>query len=509
MKVNPLLLTILMFCLCQGISMAQNQPLLVAHKGASRLAPENTLSSGAKAVEMGADFLEIDVRRSSDGIYFAFDDETLDRTTNGIGKFSDQEASYLMSLDAGAWFRHSFQGERIPKIEGIINKFRESEVKFYFDFKEGNVAEFVEKLKSWSLTREQCLLSFNSFEQIEEYLILDAGYPLSIKINRDITLDEIYNNLAPDFIELEIGKISENIILKAHKKGIKVMGSVAGKQGSAMLSLLEEGVDAMMVDNLEAFSQLVRDKNAFPQPYLIAHRGGVVEDLFEEYDPASLDEAERRGYKMMEVDVRESKDGVLFVHHDGTFKRIYGDERVTTAVSWNEIKDFRSLKAGFSPMTLEEYIRKCNGRFDFMIDVKSVNKTPEFYHKLKQILEGNNMMSNLIFLDKEARKYFWGVARFGVRVRELPEIYEKFLKGEDVASNYYLFDHGMELTALSIKLAQKMHLEVIPSVNIGHYKLEHHMTGAERDIQYCRAMGVTAFQIDSDYDRFFESEPGL
>ena len=156
-------------------------------------------------------------------------------------------------------------------------------------------------------------------------------------------------------------------------------------------------------------------------------------------------------------------------------------------------------------MTFDEYTSLCKERFDFMIDVKSANRTPEYYEKVRSVLEKHDMMKSLIFLDQEARKYFRGDARFGVRVRELSDIYTKFLKGENVASNYYLFDHGMELTALAIKMAQLMHMEVIPSVNIGLYKLENHITGAERDIKYCRALGVTAFQIDSDYDTFFKS----
>jgi glycerophosphoryl diester phosphodiesterase len=71
----------------------------------------------------------------------------------------------------------------------------------------------------------------------------------------------------------------------------------------------------------------------------IAHRGGVVSEQLAENSPSSLEEAIKRGFWMIEVDVRESKDGKLVVHHDPDFKRYYGVERNVADLSWAEIEN--------------------------------------------------------------------------------------------------------------------------------------------------------------------------
>lgn len=89
---------------------------IIAHRGASNVAPENTLSAVQKALEFGADMIEIDVHLSKDGQLVVLHDETLERTTNGIGKVSDYTLDELKLLDAGSWFNKGFEGEEIPTL---------------------------------------------------------------------------------------------------------------------------------------------------------------------------------------------------------------------------------------------------------------------------------------------------------------------------------------------------------------------------------------------------------
>ncbi|AWW30223.1 hypothetical protein DN752_08855 [Echinicola strongylocentroti] len=477
---------------------------LVVHRGGNRHAPENTLAAAEAAKKMGADYLEMDVRQSKDGVYYNMHDESVDRTTDGIGKLADLTSGYIEQLDAGSWYRHGFKDEHVPAIEELVGLYKDSRMKLYVDFKAGDIADFVTKAKAWGVTSENSFFYFGDWEMAKEFVALDTGLPLKIKVGKEDDFDSLYQAFHPEIIEVEPANVSKELIDKAHAKGVKVMGWIAQDQRKAYLDLLQYDIDMMNLDNPDVFASLLQNSKALPDPYLIAHRGGVVEELYEEYDPQGLEEAYKRGYGMVEVDVCETLDGVLFVHHDRDFKRVYGVDKEVTEVTWDELKHYRSLRAGFSPMTFDEYAALCEGRFDLMVDVKSVNKTPAYYEKLRAVLEKHGLMENLIFLDREARRYFWGEARFGVRVRELPEIVNRYQRAEDVACHFFLFDHGTELTAQSIRMAQKMYMEVIPSVNIGHYKLEFHKTGAGRDIKYNRSMGVTSFQIDSDYDMFFK-----
>lgn len=76
---------------------------VVAHRGASGYAPENTFAAFDKAVQMGADYIELDVHRSKDGELVVIHDSTVDRTTDGSGKVGELTVEELNALDAGSW----------------------------------------------------------------------------------------------------------------------------------------------------------------------------------------------------------------------------------------------------------------------------------------------------------------------------------------------------------------------------------------------------------------------
>ncbi len=90
---------------------------VVAHRGASAYEPENTLRSVRRALEIGADAVEIDVRLSADGVPVVIHDETVDRTTDGTGRVAEMTLDDLRRLDAG-------QGEGIPTLEEILDEVR-------------------------------------------------------------------------------------------------------------------------------------------------------------------------------------------------------------------------------------------------------------------------------------------------------------------------------------------------------------------------------------------------
>jgi glycerophosphoryl diester phosphodiesterase len=238
---------------------------------------------------------------------------------------------------------------------------------------------------------------------------------------------------------------------------------------------------------------------------LIAHRGGIVEGVYNEFDPRSIQAAIDSGYYMLEIDVRESKDGVLFVHHDDDFGRFFNNIQQANELTWEEIQNLRSDKGDYHPLSFKKVAQMCSGKIKMMIDVKSRPPSPEYFEKLGKIMEKHNLLSESYFINKEARKYFWGKAKFEFRVNETLEIKKQIDLGLDVSSNYFLFDHGNRLTAEAVKFCQTNNISVVASVNIGHYKFENHHDGAQRDIEYWKACGVTEFQIDSEYDQWISN----
>ena len=91
-------------------------PLVIAHRGGAGTAPENTLAAFIQAVEVGADYFELDVMISSDDSLMIIHDATVDRTTDGTGTVASMTYQQLRQLDAGSWFGPEFAGERIPTL---------------------------------------------------------------------------------------------------------------------------------------------------------------------------------------------------------------------------------------------------------------------------------------------------------------------------------------------------------------------------------------------------------
>jgi glycerophosphoryl diester phosphodiesterase len=100
--------------------MKRNDVLIVAHRGSSGSAPENTLAAFRQAIADGADGIELDVRLTKDGELIVLHDQRVNRTTNGRGKVWQLSCSAMQHLDAGSWYAKTFSGERIPTLREVL-----------------------------------------------------------------------------------------------------------------------------------------------------------------------------------------------------------------------------------------------------------------------------------------------------------------------------------------------------------------------------------------------------
>ncbi len=96
-------------------------PLIIAHRGGRRWAPENTMIAFRKSVDLGIDGIELDIHRCSTGELVVIHDEDVQRTTNGVGLVGDISYPELQRLDAGSWFDKEFAGERIPQLADVLD----------------------------------------------------------------------------------------------------------------------------------------------------------------------------------------------------------------------------------------------------------------------------------------------------------------------------------------------------------------------------------------------------
>ena len=232
---------------------------------------------------------------------------------------------------------------------------------------------------------------------------------------------------------------------------------------------------------------------------LIAHRGGVVDEGRIENNLPAIEEAIRRGYAMLEVDIRESKDGHLVVHHDANFRRFYGDERKVADLTWAEMKELSSTPGNLRPLDFEEFANACKGKIKLMLDTKGPDHSEDFFVEMERILKESDLLSTaLVIGTQQSQDFLQGKAKVSVNRTELEAA---IAAGEDASERYFLFEHG-DMSDETVALAQKHGVLIVPSVNVFHYPAKEHMQRAEADIMRLKALGIRHFQIDSVYEHF-------
>jgi glycerophosphoryl diester phosphodiesterase len=134
---------------------------IIAHRGGSGYAPENTMATFQLAIEQGADGIELDVMLSKDGRLVVFHDDTVDRTTNGTGRVKDMTLAQLQSLDAG-------MGEKIPTLEEVLKTYGGQfliiiDLRNYATPFDGLARGVAELLSSNGFSRSVIVSTFNPF----------------------------------------------------------------------------------------------------------------------------------------------------------------------------------------------------------------------------------------------------------------------------------------------------------------------------------------------------------
>ncbi|MFM9443934.1 glycerophosphodiester phosphodiesterase [Streptomyces acidiscabies] len=160
---------------------ARPAPVVVAHRGASAQAPENTLAAVDKAAEMEVAWVENDVQRTKDGELVVIHDDTLRRTTNAAKifpgrapwKVKDFTAAEIAQLDAGSWFGPAFAGQRVPTLKQFVNRLDTHRQKLLLEIKNPQLYPGIEQqiikvlgnegwLDPWHLTSRLIVQSFDA-----------------------------------------------------------------------------------------------------------------------------------------------------------------------------------------------------------------------------------------------------------------------------------------------------------------------------------------------------------
>ncbi len=159
-------------------------PLIIGHRGASALAPENTLAAFRRAIEDGADGIEFDVRLAKDGVAVVIHDATLERTGSVRSRVSQLTATELSTIDVGSWFGSkerstNFAGENVPRLQQLFDLYSDNDGLLYLEMKEepgaGNdLAAEVVRMIQLSQMRDRIIVECFDLSLIERVKQIDS-----------------------------------------------------------------------------------------------------------------------------------------------------------------------------------------------------------------------------------------------------------------------------------------------------------------------------------------------
>jgi glycerophosphoryl diester phosphodiesterase len=144
-----------------------DRPIVMAHRGARAVAPENTLAAFEAAAALQADGVELDVTRCATGEIVVMHDDTVDRTTNGSGPVATLPFYALRELDAGAWFDARFAGQQVPLLSEVLDLVGDTEMRVNIEIKgqarrgDGIEEEIAELVRQRHQTGQIIISSFN------------------------------------------------------------------------------------------------------------------------------------------------------------------------------------------------------------------------------------------------------------------------------------------------------------------------------------------------------------
>ncbi len=133
----------------------------IAHRGASMIAPENTLAAFNKAIEIGVDAIELDLHGTVDGEVVVIHDSSLDRTTNLRGSVNQTTLETIKQADAGSWFNQQFAGEPVPTLAEVLECITD-ETMAVLEIKDSTISEaVVEKVREMNVLERIVIISFH------------------------------------------------------------------------------------------------------------------------------------------------------------------------------------------------------------------------------------------------------------------------------------------------------------------------------------------------------------
>jgi glycerophosphoryl diester phosphodiesterase len=244
-----------------------SMPRVIAHRGFSGRAPENTLIAFQRAIDARADMVELDVLLSGDGEVVVIHDETLDRTTSGSGPVLSQDLEALRRLDAGSWFDPSFAGERLPILAEVLDQLRgrillnvEIKAGLSMDTQAILVPKLADQVLRRDMTQQVMVSSFDPRALVRLRAVapeIQRASLYSRQVHHGLRPNQVTAQVAACAFHVGADQLDDEMLRDAAAHDLPVaVYTVNDRQ--AMAFWIEKGVSAIFTDRPDVMVDLVR-----------------------------------------------------------------------------------------------------------------------------------------------------------------------------------------------------------------------------------------------------------
>ena len=234
---------------------------ITAHRGASLQAPENTLAAFQQAMDDFADYIELDVQMTSDGVLVIMHDDNTLRTTGVDNKISNMTLAEVKRLDAGSWFSEEFAGEKVPTLEEVL-ELTNGRIKINIEIKAGadgitiarKVAELVEEYHA----ENQCVVT--SFDHSTLIKVKQCNENIRVGYILSVAYGSFYQMEDVDFFSMNASFLTKRTVDAIHNSGKEVYAWTVNNE-DAIRNLTNKGVDNIITDNPVLAAETVYSRN--------------------------------------------------------------------------------------------------------------------------------------------------------------------------------------------------------------------------------------------------------
>lgn len=316
---------------------------VVAHRGQTVSAPENTIPALADTIEAGFEWAEIDIRLTRDKQHVLLHDSTLDKTTDGSGPVREKTLAEVRELDAGSWFANRYGGTKVPTFPEVLD-FCKGKINLNLDCKDADAALLVRQIREAEMERQ--VVVFGSTELLAEVRRLsEDDIPIQTGYDPKVSVAEWVKEHRPAAVEIRANRITPEMVKAFHEADVFVQAQALGERDTPEVwrSCIAMGVDWLITDRgHRLLATYFHDTAGGERPVKVtAHRG--AKQFAPENTLAAYREAVELGVDYIEIDVRVTRDGRLVSIHDSKLDRTTNGTGPVNAISFAEL---RKLSAG-------------------------------------------------------------------------------------------------------------------------------------------------------------------